>query len=415
MTKKEIIDELNELDEYKELKKLLNGSNLFRILGQSHTERWHSAFWSWLFDVNGSHKLGSLPLGYLFDYLSQLVNEDKKPKTNYPSIPKELDISKIKTKPNEKDNTEETCNNSKFDTFIDGQDIFTCIIEYKVGAYFDMKQIKKYYQISKKNRWSNTIFIYVVPETRHEEFIDFYKDIEDEDKVWFCLSFQDLYNGVIKRIKKEMNNWDKQDPNALRNNILIDDYTHIMFMNQKGIKLAFSDSELELSMAINNKYRGFLDDLIRLYEKDYPDKSPEEFLGDEYETIMDISNSLVKKGLKKLFRSAPIIELNGITIDEKYYYQVLVSVIDYFEEKGLLEKLPNLKNDGWRYSNDSKTKRYTIKKTNNGMDVPKQSKTGNYYIESKYGKTVIQQIINSLIKELRKYSSEEIQIKYVLW
>lgn len=410
MTKDNPLNKIQQIQEYIDLKNLINQPNMFHILGQSHTERWHSAFWSWLFDVKGSHKLKDLPLCCLFEYLSLLFDENKKPQTNQPILPTKLDISKITTKPNEKNNREEICDNSRFDTYIDGKDAFTCIIEYKVEAGFDRKQIEKYCRISKKYKWKNPIFIYVVPETRYDEFMDFYKDLEDEYKVWFCLSFQDLYDNVIKRIKTPL-----QESKALRNIILIADYTQNMFMNQDGIKLAFVDKELELSMAINNKYRKLLDELIQLYEENNSDMSPEKFLGDEYGAIMSISNSLVYKGQEKLFRSAPVVKLNDTTIDEKYYYQVLVKVIDYFEENGLLEKLPELKKDGWYYSNDSKTKRATIKTTKEGMDIPKQSKSGNYYIESKYGKTVIQQIINNLIKDLKKYSLDEIKIEYVMW
>lgn len=411
MTKDNPLIEIKQIQEYKDLKKLVdvNEPNMFRILGQSHTERWHSAFWSWLFDVNGSHRLKEeSPLLYLFEYLFQLSDENKKPRINRPVLPVKLDIKKITTKPNEKDNKEETCDNSRFDTFIDGKDTFTCIIEYKVEANFDIKQLEKYYQISKKYQWKNPIFIYVVPETRYDEFMDFYNDLKDEYKVWYCLSFQDLYKGVIKRLIPQLSK------NTMRNKLLIADYAQNMFVNKKGIKLAFGDNELDFSMTINEKYRDLLDELKRLYEKDYSNLSPEKFLGDEYDTIMSISNALVYKGQEKLFRSAPVVKLNDITIDEKYYYQVLIKVIDYFEEKGLLDKLPKLKKDGhWSYSNDSKTKRDTIKTSKDDMDVPKQSKTGKYYIETKYGKTAIQQIINSLIKELKQYT--DIQIKYVLW
>ena len=33
----------------------LREPNFFKIVGRSHTERWHSAFWGWLVDPNGSH------------------------------------------------------------------------------------------------------------------------------------------------------------------------------------------------------------------------------------------------------------------------------------------------------------------------------------------------------------------------
>jgi hypothetical protein len=37
-------------------------TNLFRILGTDERERWHSAFWAWLLDPEGSHGLRDLPI-----------------------------------------------------------------------------------------------------------------------------------------------------------------------------------------------------------------------------------------------------------------------------------------------------------------------------------------------------------------
>ena len=36
--------------------------NLFRIVGRTHTETWHSMFLGWLLDPKGNHGLGSFPL-----------------------------------------------------------------------------------------------------------------------------------------------------------------------------------------------------------------------------------------------------------------------------------------------------------------------------------------------------------------
>jgi hypothetical protein len=34
---------------------ILSEPNFFTIVGRTHYERWHSAFYGWLLDVNGSH------------------------------------------------------------------------------------------------------------------------------------------------------------------------------------------------------------------------------------------------------------------------------------------------------------------------------------------------------------------------
>lgn len=419
MKKNEILTELNKSSNYKKLKNLFEQANLFHILGQTHTERWHSAFWSWLFDVKGSHNLKELPLQYLFEFLSQLSDEDKKPRTKEICLPSEQEIhnlGEIDTFPNEKNNKELTIDNSRFDTYISIHKRYKCIIEYKVDARFDIEQLRKYNNISKKYKWEYPIFIYVVPQTRYDEFKDFYNEMEEEHKVWFCLSFQDLYDFVIKRIKSDIEQkQDKQRIETVRSIVLIADYVQNMFVNHKGIKLAFGTKELALCDAIYKDNRDLLDELKQLYEQTNNEKTPESFLGTEHDTIMYLSNALVYLGKEKLFNTAPFVILNGKTIDVKYYYQVLVEVIDYFEEAGLLTKILKLDTDGWYYSQDNKTKRATIKTTNIGMDVPKKSKSGKYYIESKYGKDVIRQIINNLIKEIKEKTSTGISIRYVLW
>jgi hypothetical protein len=43
---------------FQRLKEKVGQTNFFRILGTSHTERWHSSFWAWVLDPNGSHGLG---------------------------------------------------------------------------------------------------------------------------------------------------------------------------------------------------------------------------------------------------------------------------------------------------------------------------------------------------------------------
>lgn len=41
-------------------------TNMFRIVGTTDRERWHSAFWAWIFDPDGSHGLGDFALHRLF-------------------------------------------------------------------------------------------------------------------------------------------------------------------------------------------------------------------------------------------------------------------------------------------------------------------------------------------------------------
>jgi hypothetical protein len=49
---------------------VLSEPNIFKIVGRTHYERWHSCFWGWLLDPNGTHLLKSYPLVRLLLLLS---------------------------------------------------------------------------------------------------------------------------------------------------------------------------------------------------------------------------------------------------------------------------------------------------------------------------------------------------------
>src|SRR4030042_4685567 len=41
---------------------ILGEPNVFKIVGRSHYERWHSCFWGWLLDSEGTHLLSTYVL-----------------------------------------------------------------------------------------------------------------------------------------------------------------------------------------------------------------------------------------------------------------------------------------------------------------------------------------------------------------
>lgn len=50
---------------FQELKYKQEKTNVFTIVGQTHTEHWHSSFISWLLDPHSSMRLGHYPLARL--------------------------------------------------------------------------------------------------------------------------------------------------------------------------------------------------------------------------------------------------------------------------------------------------------------------------------------------------------------
>ena len=58
----EQVEELISSKQFQQLKYFQEKTNVFTIVGQTHTEHWHSAFISWLLDPNSSLCLGHYPL-----------------------------------------------------------------------------------------------------------------------------------------------------------------------------------------------------------------------------------------------------------------------------------------------------------------------------------------------------------------
>lgn len=52
---------------FQELKFRQERTNVFTIVGQTHTEHWHSSFLSWLLDAHSSLRLGHFPLARLLN------------------------------------------------------------------------------------------------------------------------------------------------------------------------------------------------------------------------------------------------------------------------------------------------------------------------------------------------------------
>jgi hypothetical protein len=140
--------------------------NLFKIVGRTHTETWHSMFLGWLLDPNGSHSLGVFPLKRLLYSCTKPIISGKSAK--FDLIAKFASLGKLenaKVFPNEKEQIEYQCEAGRLDVFIefskeDFEGIKTVIlIEQKVYAKVDKSQCEKY------NKWLKDKFrdCFVIP------------------------------------------------------------------------------------------------------------------------------------------------------------------------------------------------------------------------------------------------------------
>ncbi len=123
---------------------------VFNAVGRTHTETWHSALLGWLLDPNSSHSLGLFPLTRLLLFLSI---QDTLPTATRGIDLKELlvtgDFSSARVRPNERELTEVTVGDMRFDVLIDGikaelWDEVQLLIEVKVKAKINSEQNQKY-------------------------------------------------------------------------------------------------------------------------------------------------------------------------------------------------------------------------------------------------------------------------------
>ena len=134
---------------------MLSEPNIFKIVGRTHYERWHSCFWGWLLDASGSHLLSE----YSLIRMLFLLVDDKCMKAKnheaqnlWNALPT-IDFSEIEVTPNENTSVETSVAGvGRFDIFLtakfaDGlgyQGRLNLVIEMKIDSKPNGKQAKKY-------------------------------------------------------------------------------------------------------------------------------------------------------------------------------------------------------------------------------------------------------------------------------
>lgn len=278
-----LIDDIKEIEEYKELKEIHNRTNLFKILGQSNTERWHTAFWSWLFDIHGSHDIGDFALRKLFETLSDFQNDNRPFAKPFFQIP---DVTKQEIWPNEYGHSEKLLSmtnksNVKFDTFIETEGAIT-VIEYKVEAKVDSEQLNRYESYMNRQESNYTYMICVLPESTICESESF-ESLQSKFKNWYILSYQNLYEKIIIPILSDNKVTGKAK-------MIIEDYSLNMSSNRKKVTMIYSIKEQNLVKSLYENHNELIEDaMIQLKNSN---KVSVEINNDDYQTIAWIQGAL---------------------------------------------------------------------------------------------------------------------------
>jgi hypothetical protein len=410
MDKQEIIKIIKEDSDFGELKNMFDEPNIFKVTNMCFTETWHSSFWSWLFDPQGSHGFKTEPLSLLF----KTINED----ACFP------DSTLIFTQPNEKGLSEKICQKKgykkcEFDTFININYKRTVIIEYKIKAQIEKEQIKRYIDVMESDK--DCIFIYVVPITQKEVLLKTYNELEDNYKKWHCLTFQDLYENILCPLfDKHKNDCCPYDNSKM---VLISDYMKNLRCNRGGIRIAYTQEEQEKADSFFNKRKQQLNELQEIYENEIICKPREQrtafFDNDDDEALFSYISGILfylehktPQFNKPYFKLAYQIDFEGKTITGNDYKEVFIKLIEQIVEEGLMEKL--LDNNGRLFYENSAIPAIT-KSQDDKKGKGYYTEIKPYFINTHYGIGEFNKVIDKIIEKFNIIWPKKHSLSRTLW
>ena len=181
-------EELIASKQFQQLKYFQEKTNVFTIVGQTHTEHWHSSFMKWLLDPSSSLCLGHYPLVRLLSlYMIKSGEEELSLKTVFGM---NLDAMRFET-----EKTFFTADRKKrsIDVYGESEEL-VLVIENKVKARENMNgtdigQTKDYRDYVEEHRKTGqkVICLFVTPDPKQKPY----------DKSYTQITYQELYDYVI--------------------------------------------------------------------------------------------------------------------------------------------------------------------------------------------------------------------------
>jgi len=296
--------------------------NIFKIVGRTHYERWHSAFIGWLLDANGSHLLSDYVLTrFLFSLL-----EDNALKSVYHDnyemfkVLPILDFSNIEVVPNEYTSTELSVNDvGRFDVFLKCQYYdklneisknINIIFELKIDSQVNGNQSKKYADwIFEKHPDDSNFLIYILP-----TLLSTSKATVGDER-WYCINYQILNDKIIFPILDHPNLNEKVKPFVIQ-------YAKNLKFRHKGIKMAITTEEKRLAISLYEKYCDVFDAIFDALQ--------------ESETI-DYSTSDIPRRGKKIGKI--VVKIDKKIFEGKSINDLFSKILEYLVEQKKLENI----------------------------------------------------------------------------
>lgn len=334
---------------------ILSEPNFFKIVGRTHYERWHSSFFGWLLDATGSHLIGDYTLKrFLMLLLDDSCFKAKNPAEHFLlTVLPTAEFTEIEVAPNEHFSTETSISGvGRFDIFLTAKysdnfeqnGILNIIFELKIDSKPNGEQSKKYADWLFENHPEDDNFlIYITPNLIHDS-----KSTVGDER-WYALDYQILNDKLLLPLLDHPNLNEKVKPFIIQ-------YVKNLKNRYKGIKMAITNEEKKMALALYEKYSDVFDSIY-------------DALVSTGTIDFSTSDTDVSKG-RATGRLA--VKIDGKIFHNDTLRQLFEDILKFIVEKSYILKLPL----PWGTS----TKRYII--TNE--DPPKHPSDRDFFYPIKY-------------------------------
>ena len=246
--------------EFIRFENILREPNFFKIVGRTHYERWHSCFFGWLLDPNGSHLLSDYAL---IRFLFLLLDERCLKANDYSdhlllNILPTIEFSDIEVTPNEFVSSETSIRDvGRFDIFLaasfkndlNHQGKLNIIFEVKIDSKPNREQSQKYADWLQENHPNEVnLLVYLTP-----NLLSSSKETVGDER-WYCLDYQLLNDKLLIPLLDHPNLNEKVKPFIIQ-------YIKNLEIRYRGIKMAITNEEKRIALALYEKYSDVFDSI----------------------------------------------------------------------------------------------------------------------------------------------------------
>lgn len=240
---KNMLDALENDNDFIELRKLYETPNCFIIMGNKRREEWHSNFVCWLLDPNENHGLGKFPLVKFLDLVESKCEELNIDKTDVENMQFETEHS--------------TYNKGRIDVLGTSTSL-TLVIENKIKAGETYKNGKPqsdvYFDYCEKE-YKNSQRVYVLLKASSYTSV--------ENKNFIHVTYQDLLDEVIKPAYEKCEELKLEDTKSVLKQYALDISNPLSFFMMASTNKDLSEKIYKKHEKIISEIRKTMDDVDR--------------------------------------------------------------------------------------------------------------------------------------------------------